>query len=131
MCFIPIAHFFPLILFLMSTEMTKNWCHKGIFLIPALTRMQINIKDLFITLCITFAHWVLEALISHMSIPCDKTIIFYPVTLTLEFDPYFENFIHANNFWTVSAKALIFNMSIPFDKTFSWVPFFFTLWPWP
>ena len=59
------------------------------------------------------------------------TIIFDPVTLTLEFDPFFEIFNLANNFWSVSARALIFHMSIPCDKTFQWVPIFFTLWPWP
>ena len=36
-----------------------------------------------------------RALIFHMSIPCDKTfpwvpLLFYPVTLTLEFDSFFE-----------------------------------------
>ena len=55
-----------------------------------------------------------------MSIPCDKTswvpIIFYPVTLTLEFDLFSENFNLANNFWTVSARALILHMSDPSDK---------------
>ena len=40
-----------------------------------------------------------RAVIFHMNIPCDKTIIFYPVTLTLEFDSFFENFNFANNFW--------------------------------
>ena len=63
------------------------------------------------------------------------TIIFDPVTLTLEFnllfktfnnaynltlefDPFFENFNLAYNFWIVSGRALIFHMSIPCDKTF-------------
>ena len=59
------------------------------------------------------------------------TIIFYPVTLTSEFDPFLENFNLANNFWTVSAKALIFHISISCDKAFRWVPLFMTLWPWP
>ena len=58
------------------------------------------------------------------------TIIFDPVTLTLEFDPVFENFNLANNFWTVSARALMFHMSIPCYKYFLWVALFFTLWPW-
>ena len=57
-------------------------------------------------------------------------IIFYPVTLTLEFDPFLKNFNLANNFWTVSPRALIFHMSILCDKTFPLVPLFFTLWPW-
>ena len=59
------------------------------------------------------------------------TIIFDPVTLTFEFNPFFENFNLANNFWIVGARALIFHMSIPCDKTFQWVPLFLTLWPWP
>ena len=62
-------------------------------------------------------------------------IIFDTVTLTLEFDPFFENFNLANNFWTVSTRALIFHMSIPYDQTFPWVPLFLTcdfdlgVWP--
>ena len=52
------------------------------------------------------------------------TIVFDPVTLTLEFDPFFENFNLANNFCTMSAITLIFHMSIPCDKTFQWVPLF-------
>ena len=76
-----------------------------------------------------------RALIFHMSIPCDETIpwvpFFYPVTVILEFDPVFVNFILAKIFWTVSTRALIFHMSIPCDETFPWVPLFFTLWPWP
>ena len=59
-----------------------------------------------------------RALIFHMNIPRDKTIIFYPVTLTLGFDPFFENFNLANNFWTVSARAFIFLMNIPSEKIF-------------
>ena len=50
------------------------------------------------------------------------------VTLTMEFDPFFEQFNIANYFWTVSAIALIihiFHMSIPSDKTFLWTPLFF------
>ena len=55
------------------------------------------------------------------------TIIFDLVTLTSEFDPLFDNFNLAYNFWTVSARALIFHRSIPCDKTFPWVPLFLTL----
>ena len=57
-----------------------------------------------------------RALIFQMSIPCDRTlffagtIIFYPVTLALEFDPFFKNLNLANNFWIVSARALKFHM---------------------
>ena len=46
------------------------------------------------------------------------TLIFETVTLTLEIDPFFENYNFANNFWTVNARALIFHMSISCDKTF-------------
>ena len=46
----------------------------------------------------------------------------YFVSLTLEFDTFFEIFN-----LTVSARALIFHMSVPCDKTFPWVPLFFTL----
>ena len=48
------------------------------------------------------------------------------MTLTLEFDPFFENFNLADNIWTVSATALIFHMSNPSDKTPLWVPCY---WP--
>ena len=66
-------------------------------------------------------------MIFHMSIPCEKTFpwvsfIFYSVTLTLEFDPFLENFNLPNNFWTVSARSFTFYMSIPCDKTFPWLP---------
>ena len=47
------------------------------------------------------------------------------MTLALEFDPFFENFYLAYNFWTVSAWGLIFHMNIPCDKTFPWVPLVF------
>ena len=53
------------------------------------------------------------------------TNIFYPVTLTLEFDLIFKNL--ANNFWIVSARVLIFNMSIDCDKTFLFYPVTLTL----
>ena len=101
-----------------------------------------------------------RAFIFHMNIPCDNTFLwvplFYPVTLTLEFDPFFDNFNLANNFWIVSARALIFHMSIPCDETFLWfhdflinvrafilhmsiscdkifllVSRYLSLWPWP
>ena len=72
-----------------------------------------------------------RALISHMSIPCDKTFAWIPLfltlTLTLEFDLFFENYNLANNFLTMSARALIFNMSNPCDKNFVWIPIFLTL----
>ena len=52
------------------------------------------------------------------------TLIIDPVTLTLEFDPLFENFNLAFKFRTVSTRALIFHMTIPCDKTSTWVPLF-------
>ena len=39
------------------------------------------------------------------------------VTLILEFDPFFENFYLAYNFWTVSARALLYHMNISSDNT--------------
>ena len=54
-----------------------------------------------------------EVLIFHMSIPCDKTFL-DTVTLTLEFDPFFENFYLVNNFWTVSAKNKSMKWTIVF-----------------
>ena len=57
---------------------------------------------------------------------CSVFFLIYPVTLTLEFDPIFENVNLANNFWTMSASALIFHISDP-----SYRPWFLTLWPWP
>ena len=46
------------------------------------------------------------------------TIILYPVTLTVEFDPFFENFNLVNIFWTVSARGLIFHMNTPCEEIF-------------
>ena len=90
---------------------------------------------LTLTLLITFEQWALELWYFTGAFLVTRpfrgyTNIFDPVTLTLELDPFFENFNLANNFWTVSAGSLIFHMSIPCDKTFPWVPLFFTLWPW-
>ena len=46
------------------------------------------------------------ALIFYMSFPCrGYHYFFYPVTLTLEFDPFLDNLNLANNFRTVSVKA--------------------------
>ena len=71
-------------------------------------------------------------MIFHISIPCDKTfprvpLFFYPVTLTLEFEPFKKTFNLANNYKTASDRAMLFHISIPCDKTFLWVPLFFTL----
>ena len=53
------------------------------------------------------------------------TIIFYPVTLNLEFDPFFENFNLANNFWTVRTRALIFACVFLVIRPFSGYHYFF------
>ena len=58
-------------------------------------------------------------------------IILDPVTLTLEFDPFFENIKLANDFWTVSARAFILHMSISCDKIYLLVSRYLSLWPWP
>ena len=50
------------------------------------------------------------------------TIIFYVVTLNLEFDPFFENFNLAYYFLTVSVRAFLFHISDPSDMTFLQVP---------
>ena len=50
------------------------------------------------------------------------TIIFYPMTLTLEFQLFFENFNLANNFWIVGAWSLIFHMNDPSDKPLFFYP---------
>ena len=80
-----------------------------------------------LTLFITFEQWELEVwyfkLIFLVTRPLRGTIIFNPVTLTMEFDLFFKNINLANNFWTVSARSLIFHMTC--------VPLFFTLWPSP
>ena len=44
--------------------------------------------------------------------------MFDPLTLTLEFDPFFKNFNLAHYFGIVSARALIFHMNIPCDEIF-------------
>ena len=53
------------------------------------------------------------------------------VTLTLEFDPFFENFNLAINFWTVSARALILYMSISCRKFFLLLSIYLSMWPRP
>ena len=55
----------------------------------------------------------------------EGTFIFYPVTLTYEFDLFFENFKLAIYYLTVIARALMFHMSIPCDRNFWWVLLFF------
>ena len=78
-----------------------------------------------LTLQITFEQWVLELwyftwvfFVIRASV---GTIIFYPVTLTLKFKPFFENFNLANNFWTVSARLFVQNLlTLTFDLFFFW-----------
>ena len=102
-CFCPVCH-----------SVILSFCHSVILsFCPPL--WNFNLANNFWTVSA-------RALIFHMSIPCDDTIIFDPVTLTFEFDLLLKNFNLANNFWTVSARALIFYMSIPCDKTYSLVP---------
>ena len=65
--------------------------------------------------------------------------IFYPVTLTLEFYLFLENFNLNYNFLTVNAGAWIFYINILCDETFLWAPekkvnihtHVSNLWPWP
>ena len=73
------------------------------------------------TYCFNLANnfWTVSAiaLIFHMNIPCDRTIIFHPVTL--EFDQIKKKpFNLAYIFWTVSARALLYHMSISSEDTF-------------
>ena len=60
-----------------------------------------------------------------MNIPRDKTIIFYPVTLTL-----IDRFLKTLTL-LITFKHSLFYMNIPCDKTFLWVPLYLTLWPCP
>ena len=75
-----------------------------------------------LTLLITFEHWVLELWYFKWIFIVVKLfrsfIIFDTVTLTLEFDPFFENFNLANKFCTVSARALIFTWIFPVIRIF-------------
>ena len=86
-----------------------------------------------LSLLISFEQWDLEiwyfTWVFLVIRPFSGYHYFWP--LTLEFDPFFENFNLANIFWTVSDRALIFHMNIPCDMTFPWIPLFFTLWPLP
>ena len=76
-----------------------------------------------LTMLITFGQWVLEfwyfIWVFLVIRPSVSTIIFYPVTLTLEFDPFIlKTFNLANKFWTMSAKALLFHLSFSSVNTF-------------
>ena len=69
---------------------------------------------------IAYNFWIVSAraLIFHMNILSMGTIIFDPVTLTLEFCRFFLKILTLLITWIVSARAWIFHMSIPCDKTF-------------
>ena len=75
-----------------------------------------------LTLLITFEQWVLELwYFTWVSLVIRPFRVFHYVlpllTFTLEFDPCFENFNLANNFWTVSAWALPLSLLIlTFDQ---------------
>ena len=76
----------------------------------------------FVTLLITCEQWVLELWyfrwVFLMIRPLMSTIIFYTMTLTLEFDLLYENLNLANIFGTVSARVLIFHMSLLVARLF-------------
>ena len=83
------------------------------------------------SMLITFEQWVLELwyfLWWDLSV---GTIIFYFVTLTLAFDPFFETLTLLMNFEQWVLELWYFTWLIPCDRTFLWVSFSFTLWPWP
>ena len=88
-----------------------------------------------LTLLITFEQWVLELWYFTRIFPVIRPFrgyhYFDPVTLTLEFDPFFENFNLAIHFWTVSARAFILYMSISRNKIFLLVSIYLSLWPLP
>ena len=84
-----------------------------------------------LSLLITFEQWVQELWCFTWVFLLTRPFCGFPVTLALEFDPFFENFTLVYNLWTGNATAFIFHMSISCDKTFLRVPLFFTLWPWP
>ena len=89
-----------------------------------------------LTLLITFVQWVLElwnfTRVFLVIRPfCGYHYFWHCVTLTLEFDLFFEIFNLPHKFLTVRARAFMFHMSIPSDKTFPRVPLLLTLWPWP
>ena len=63
------------------------------------------------------------------------TIIFDPVTLTLEFDLLLKNFNHGHSFLTGRVRTFILHICVHCDKTFYVVPSFLTsdldLGAWP
>ena len=55
----------------------------------------------------------------------------YPLTVTSEFDLFFENLNLLKNMRTESTRAFIFYLNISSWKPFPLVPTFFTLYNWP
>ena len=49
-------------------------------------------------------------------------IIFYLVTLTLNFDLLFKDFALGHNLWTMRDGAFILHICIPCEKTFHIIP---------
>ena len=81
----------------------------------------------FLTLLITFEQRVLElwyfTWVFLVIRPFPGFIIFDTVTLTLDFDPFFENLLITFEQWVL--ELWISLMNIPCDTTFPWVPLFF------
>ena len=81
-----------------------------------------------LTMLITLDEWMLELWyftgVSLVIRPFRGSHFFYPVTLALEIDPFFEHFYVAFNFLTGSTRALIFYISIPGEWIFPRVPLF-------
>ena len=81
-----------------------------------------------LTLLKTFEEWMWELLyftwvflVINLSV---GTTIFFKCDLDIEFDLFFENFILANNLWTVSARLFVLNLlTLTFDL-------FFLNWHW-
>ena len=127
--FRPVSLLFWLLYFFYAPEIQDRWAYCFCPVCHSVLLSETNLANNFLTVSA-------RSLIFHMNISCDKAFPWVPlffdcVTLTLEFDPFFDNFNLAHNFWTVSVRALIFHMNIPCDKTFPWELLFFTLWPWP
>ena len=85
-----------------------------------------------LTLLITFVQWVLK--LCHFTWiflvikPFCGYHYFYSVTLTLEFDPFFENFNPAFKQWAL--ELWYFTWKFPVIWLFLGYHYFFTPWPW-
>ena len=121
------------------TVNTRSWFFSRSILVTRLLRGYQNFWpcDLDLGVWHIFEHFIFAnnisnmgaiGLIFHISIRCDKTFPWVPVTLTLEFKLFSEKSNLEYKFWTVSARALIFNISKPCDKVFPGKAVF-TLWP--